>query len=151
MVNHKSFVEAKEAKLQKISDPTSNCIWWKVQGMKLILSTFIDIVLKIILIHIKRPCSLMIVPFGRKQLMMKCHQSLRTTHECCLICLRVLNHLVANGFSKKMNVNGTVDKFKARLVIQVARIYTIRLLIALESIHNLVIHQMDVKTTFFKW
>ena len=57
-----------------------------------------------------------------------------------------------------------IDKFKARLVIQgfrqregvdyfdtyapVARITTIRLLIALAAIHNLVIHQMDVKTAF---
>ncbi|KAK4386023.1 Retrovirus-related Pol polyprotein from transposon TNT 1-94 [Sesamum angolense] len=67
-------------------------------------------------------------------------------------------------FKKKMKVDGTIEKFKARLVIQgfrqrpgidysyiyapVARISTIRLLIALASIHNLVIHQMDVKTTF---
>nr|GEX53146.1 zinc finger, CCHC-type [Tanacetum cinerariifolium] len=63
-----------------------------------------------------------------------------------------------------MKVNGTVDKFKARLVIQgfrqkeridyfdtyapVARITTIRLLLALAAIHNLVIHQIDVKTAF---
>ncbi|GJU79206.1 zinc finger, CCHC-type containing protein [Tanacetum coccineum] len=63
-----------------------------------------------------------------------------------------------------MKVNGTIDEFKARLVIQgfrqkegidyfntyapVARITTIRLLLALAAIHNLVIHQMDVKTTF---
>ncbi|GJW28875.1 zinc finger, CCHC-type containing protein [Tanacetum coccineum] len=32
--------------------------------------------------------------------------------------------------------------------IEVARISTIRLLIAMTSIHNLIIHQMDVKTTF---
>nr|GEY19657.1 zinc finger, CCHC-type [Tanacetum cinerariifolium] len=67
-------------------------------------------------------------------------------------------------FKRKMKVNGTVDKFKARLVIQgfrqkegidyfdtyalVARITTIRLLLALAAIHDLVIHQMDVKTTF---
>ncbi|XP_074337413.1 uncharacterized protein LOC141674601 [Apium graveolens] len=67
-------------------------------------------------------------------------------------------------FKRKMKVDGTIDKFKARLVIQgfrqkegidyfdtyapVARISTIRLLIALASIHNLVIHQMDVKTAF---
>nr|GFB84269.1 zinc finger, CCHC-type [Tanacetum cinerariifolium] len=64
----------------------------------------------------------------------------------------------------KMKVDGTVDKFKARLVIQgfrqkegidyfdtyapVARITTIRLLLALAAIHNLVIHKMDVKTAF---
>ncbi|KAL0435451.1 UNVERIFIED_CONTAM: Retrovirus-related Pol polyprotein from transposon TNT 1-94 [Sesamum radiatum] len=67
-------------------------------------------------------------------------------------------------FKKKMKVDGIIEKFKARLVIQgfrqkpgidyfdtyapVARISTIRLLIALASIHSLVIHQMDVKTAF---
>ncbi|GJS22450.1 zinc finger, CCHC-type containing protein [Tanacetum coccineum] len=67
-------------------------------------------------------------------------------------------------FKRKMEIDGTIDKFKARLVIQgfrqkegidyfdtyapVARITTIRLLLALAVIHNLVIHQMDVKTTF---
>ncbi|CAM8902329.1 unnamed protein product [Rhodiola kirilowii] len=67
-------------------------------------------------------------------------------------------------FRKKRKVDGTIDKFKARLVIQgfrqnygmdyfdtyapVARISTIRLLIALASIHKLLVHQMDVKTAF---
>lgn len=67
-------------------------------------------------------------------------------------------------FKKKLRIDGTVEKFKARLVVQgftqkpgidyfdtyapVARISTIRLLIALAAIHNLVIHQMNVKTTF---
>ncbi|GJR38608.1 retrovirus-related pol polyprotein from transposon TNT 1-94 [Tanacetum coccineum] len=67
-------------------------------------------------------------------------------------------------FKNKMKADGTIDKFKARLVIQgfrqkegidyfdtyapVARISTIRLLIALAATHNLVIHQMDVKTAF---
>ncbi|GJU17383.1 zinc finger, CCHC-type containing protein [Tanacetum coccineum] len=67
-------------------------------------------------------------------------------------------------FKRKMKVDGTIDKFKARLVIQgfrqkeridyfdtyapVARISTIRLLIALAATYNLVIYQMDVKTTF---
>nr|GEX31058.1 zinc finger, CCHC-type [Tanacetum cinerariifolium] len=69
-------------------------------------------------------------------------------------------------FKRKMKVDGTIDNFKARLVIQgfrqkegidyfdtyapVARITTIRLLLALTAIHNLVIHQMNVKTTFLK-
>ncbi|GJZ50608.1 zinc finger, CCHC-type containing protein [Tanacetum coccineum] len=67
-------------------------------------------------------------------------------------------------FKRKMKVDGTIDKFKARSVIQgfrqkegidyfdtyapVARITTIKLLLALAAIHNLLIHQMDVKTTF---
>nr|GEV42848.1 hypothetical protein [Tanacetum cinerariifolium] len=65
---------------------------------------------------------------------------------------------------RKLKINGTVEKFKARLVIQgfkqkswidyfdtyalVARISTIRLLIAMASIHSLIIHQMDVKIAF---
>ncbi|KAI3731774.1 hypothetical protein L1987_62963 [Smallanthus sonchifolius] len=67
-------------------------------------------------------------------------------------------------FKRKMRVDGSIDKFKARLVIQgfrqkegidffdtyapVARISTIRFLIALASVQNLIIHQMDVKTAF---
>ncbi|GKC72284.1 zinc finger, CCHC-type containing protein, partial [Tanacetum coccineum] len=65
-------------------------------------------------------------------------------------------------FKRKLKVDGTIEKFKARLVIQgfkqksgkdyfdtyapVARISTIRLLIAMTLTHNLIIHQMDVKT-----
>ncbi|GJW75400.1 zinc finger, CCHC-type containing protein [Tanacetum coccineum] len=67
-------------------------------------------------------------------------------------------------FKRKLKVDGTIEKFKARLVIQgfkqksgvdyfdtyapVARISTIRLLITMASIHNLIIYQMDVKTAF---
>ncbi|KAK3017932.1 hypothetical protein RJ639_004021 [Escallonia herrerae] len=67
-------------------------------------------------------------------------------------------------FKKKLRANGSIEKFKARLVAKgfsqkesvdyfdsyapVARISTIRVLIALASIHKLVIHQMDVKTAF---
>nr|GEW14592.1 zinc finger, CCHC-type [Tanacetum cinerariifolium] len=67
-------------------------------------------------------------------------------------------------FKRKMKVDGAIDKFKARLVIQgfrqkeridyfdtyapVIRITTIRLLLALAVIHNLVIHQIDVKIVF---
>ena len=58
------------------------------------------------------------------------------------------------NFKKKMKVDGTIDKFKARLVAKgftyapVVRIASIRMLIALASIHKFVIHQMNVKTTF---
>nr|GEV81582.1 zinc finger, CCHC-type [Tanacetum cinerariifolium] len=67
-------------------------------------------------------------------------------------------------FKRKLKVDGTIEKFKARLVIQgfrqklgmdyfhtyapMACISTIRLLITLASIHNLIIHYKDVKTTF---
>ena len=67
-------------------------------------------------------------------------------------------------FRKKMKIDGTIDKFKARLVAQgfrqklgidhfdtyapVARITTIRLLVALATIYHLEVHQMDVKTAF---
>ena len=67
-------------------------------------------------------------------------------------------------FRKKYFPDGSIDKYKARLVAKgftqkenidyfdtfspVTRISSIRVLIALASIHNLVIHQMDVKTAF---
>ncbi|GKE35445.1 zinc finger, CCHC-type containing protein, partial [Tanacetum coccineum] len=67
-------------------------------------------------------------------------------------------------FKRKLKVDGTIENFKARLVIHgfkqksgidyfdtyapMARISTIRLLISMASIHNLIIHQMDVKTAF---
>ena len=49
--------------------------------------------------------------------------------------------LVAKGFSQKQNVD-YFDRFSL-----VTRISSIRILIALASIHKLFIHQMDVETT----
>ncbi|GKE10044.1 zinc finger, CCHC-type containing protein, partial [Tanacetum coccineum] len=67
-------------------------------------------------------------------------------------------------FKRKLKVDGTIEKFKARLVIQgfrqksridyfdtyalVTCISTKRLLIAMKLIHNLIIHQMDMNTAF---
>lgn len=67
-------------------------------------------------------------------------------------------------FKRKLKPDGSIDKFKARLVAKgykqkqdldffetyslVARTSSIRVLIALAAIKNLIIHQMDVKTAF---
>nr|GEZ71668.1 retrotransposon protein, putative, Ty1-copia subclass [Tanacetum cinerariifolium] len=67
-------------------------------------------------------------------------------------------------FKKKLRPDGTIEKYKARLVAKgycqkegqdffdtyslVTRITSIRILIAITAIHNLIIHQIDVKTAF---
>ena len=67
-------------------------------------------------------------------------------------------------FKKKMKADGSIDKYKARLVIKgyrqkedldyfdtyslVTRITSICILIAITVLYNLEIHQMDVKTSF---
>ena len=66
-------------------------------------------------------------------------------------------------FKRKLKANGSIDKYKARLVGKgfkqkdldffntyslVTRITSIRVLIAIIALHNPKIHQMDVKTTF---
>ncbi|GJU84554.1 zinc finger, CCHC-type containing protein [Tanacetum coccineum] len=68
------------------------------------------------------------------QLMMRWTPSWATTLGCWLIYLQ--------GFKQKSEID-YFDTYSP-----VARISTIRLLIVMASIHNLVIYQMDVKTTF---
>ncbi|KAM1839706.1 hypothetical protein ACFX14_014506 [Malus domestica] len=67
-------------------------------------------------------------------------------------------------FKRKMKADGSINKYKARLVAKgykqregldyfdtyspVTRITSIHMLIAIAVIHNLEIHQMDVKTAF---
>jgi hypothetical protein len=67
-------------------------------------------------------------------------------------------------FKKKLRPDSTIDKYKARLVAKgyiqkegqdffdtyspIARLTTIRVLLSLASSHGLLVHQMDIKTTF---
>ncbi|XP_075475893.1 uncharacterized protein LOC142514930 [Primulina tabacum] len=67
-------------------------------------------------------------------------------------------------FKRKMKSDGTIDKYKARLVIKgyhqreeldyfdtyspVSRITSIRVILAIVALRNLEVHQMDVKTAF---
>ena len=67
-------------------------------------------------------------------------------------------------FKQKMKADGTIDKYKARLVIKdykqkegldyfdtfspVSRITSIRMILAIAALQNLEVHQMDVKTVF---
>ena len=67
-------------------------------------------------------------------------------------------------FKRKMKADGTIEKYKARLVIKgyrqregldyfdtyspVTRITSIRMILAIAALRNLEIHQMDVKTAF---
>ena len=67
-------------------------------------------------------------------------------------------------FKRKLKANGSINKYKARLVVKgykqkegvdyfdtyslVTRITSIRMLVAIAALHNLEIHQMDVKTAF---
>nr|GEU65218.1 Pol polyprotein [Tanacetum cinerariifolium] len=71
---------------------------------------------------------------------------------------------ISNPRKRKLRPDGTIEKYKARLVAKgypqkedqdffdtyspVTRMTSIRTLIAIAAIHNLIIHQMDVKTVF---
>jgi hypothetical protein len=48
-------------------------------------------------------------------------------------------------FKKKARHDGTIDKYNARPVV---RLTTIRVLFSLATSHGLLVHQMNVKTTF---
>ena len=73
--------------------------------------------------------------------------------------------MVVNGYLEgKYRIDGTIQIFKVRLIAKgfrqregidyfdtyapVARITSIRVLVAFESIYKLVVYQMDVKITF---
>ena len=68
------------------------------------------------------------------------------------------------SFKRKRKVDGSIDKYKARLVIKgykqtealdyfdtyspITRINSIRMVMAITALRNLEVHHMDVKTTF---
>ena len=68
------------------------------------------------------------------------------------------------GFKRKRKIDGSIDKYKARLVIKgykqtegldyfdtyspMMRINSIRMVLAIAILRDLEVHQMDVKTTF---
>ena len=70
-------------------------------------------------------------------------------------------------FKRNMKTDGSIDKYKARLVAKgykqkegldyfdtyspVMRMTSICMLIAIATLHNLEMHQMDVKNSFLKW
>jgi hypothetical protein len=70
-------------------------------------------------------------------------------------------------FKKKLRQGDTIDKYKAKLVVNgytqkegedffdtylsVGRLTTIHVLLSLAASHGLLVHQMDVKTTFLNW
>jgi predicted alpha/beta-fold hydrolase len=85
--------------------------------------------------------------------------------EKCATCLLGVSPWDVSGyFKKKIKSDGTIDKFKVRLVAKgftqkevedyfdtyshIARMTTIHMLIAIAACHNLLIHQMDVKIAF---
>ena len=93
-------------------------------------------------------------------------ESILSNHTWDLADLPSKNKLLRSKriFKRKMKSDRTIDKYKARLVVKgyrqkegldyfdtyspVKRITSIRILIALAAVHDLKIHQIDVKTTF---
>jgi hypothetical protein len=70
-------------------------------------------------------------------------------------------------FKKKLRSDGTIEKYKVRLVAKgytqkegeyyfdtyslVAHLTTIQVLLFLAAPYGLLVHQMNIKTTLFKW
>nr|GEU67888.1 zinc finger, CCHC-type [Tanacetum cinerariifolium] len=104
------------------------------QNMRSLTNTPIALMLRMIPRHLMKQQSLKMLLTGNKQLMMRWIPSWATILGCWLIYLQ--------DFKQKLKI------YYFDTYALVVRISTIRLLIAMTSIHNLIIHQMDVKTTF---
>ncbi|GKA57288.1 zinc finger, CCHC-type containing protein [Tanacetum coccineum] len=96
----------------------------KEQGMRSLTNTPIALILRMIPRHLMKQSSPRMLLSGKKQSMMRWIPSWATT----------------------LRQKSGIDYFDT--YASVAHISTIRLLIAMASIHNLIIHQMDVKTAF---
>lgn len=114
--------------------------------------------------HLTKQYPLPKILFGKNRLIMKLNPSWIT------ILGNLFNFLRGNKalgckwiFKTKLKLDGSIDKYKARLVVKgykqkgldlfdtyspVTRITSIRVVIAIAALHNLEIYQMDIKTPF---
>nr|GEV72984.1 zinc finger, CCHC-type [Tanacetum cinerariifolium] len=102
------------------------------QEMGYLTNTPIALMLRMIPRHLMKQRNLRMLLSGKKQLMMRWNPSWTTTLRCWLIYFQ--------GFRQKSGIV-YFDTYAP-----VVRISTIKLLTAMASIHNMFIHQMDVKT-----
>ncbi|KAF3616494.1 hypothetical protein FXO38_34517 [Capsicum annuum] len=115
--------------------------------------------------RLKKRCHRQTHPFGKKAVNSEI-DSILSNHTWELVDLPPGNKPLGSKWicKRKIKADGTIDKYKARLVVKgfkqkegldyfdtyspVTRITSIRMLIALASVYDLQIHQMDVKAAF---
>lgn len=113
--------------------------------------------------HMTQPFLVPMPLIGRQPLLMNLNPLFITKPGRSLNCLPTASLLPAND-KTKLDAFGNVQRYKARLVARgfsqvpgidytetyspVVKLPTIRLLLALFAIHNLELHQLDVKTAF---
>ena len=114
---------------------------------------------------LNRHTPLLTLTIGRKRCEVRQIQLCLMELGMLLIVLSGANLLDVNECSrKKLRLDGTIEKYKTRLVAKdytqkegedyfdtfspVARMTTIRVLLSLDASHGLFVHQMDIKTAF---